>query len=241
MDFWQTVMVVVRRWYIAAPAFLLSILAAVAVYASVPKTFSSTAVLVLTLPTTGASQPADPQRPPDLINPLMNFDKGLSTSAAILIQALSTPETAEALGVPPGGQTWFQVTNGSNNPELLITGPFVFVQGNSNTKTGAMDIVKKVEERARLELANRQKELKAPSSTYITAVEVVPPTTPSALGGSRVRSAAAAAALGLIGGLAATFGFESVMVARAKKTPKKPRKPKQRAKKPEPEPAVPAP
>src|SRR5262249_5271124 len=138
MDFWQTVMVVVRRWYIAAPAFLLSILGAVAVYASVPKTYSSTAVLVLTLPTTGASQPADPKHPPDLVNPLLNFDKGLSTSAAILIQALSTPETAQDLGVPPGGQTWFQVTNGSNNPELLITGPFVFVQGNSNTKAGAM-------------------------------------------------------------------------------------------------------
>src|SRR5919198_480277 len=123
MDFWQTVLVVFRRWYVALPAFLLSILAAVGVYSTVPRTFVSSSVLVLTLPTTGASQPADPARPRDQINPLLNFDKGLSTSATILIQALSTPEAATELGVPPGGDTWFEVTNGSSNPELLITGP----------------------------------------------------------------------------------------------------------------------
>jgi hypothetical protein len=210
MDFWQTVMVVFRRWYVALPAFLLSMLAAVGVYASVPRTYVSTSVLVLTLPTTGASQPADATRARDQINPLLNFDKGLSTSATILIQALSTPETATELGVPPGSDTWFEVTNGSSNPELLITGPFIFVQGNSGTSAGAIDIVRKVEDRARAELANRQREVQAPSSTYISAVEVVPPTTPETKGGSRVRSAAAAFALGLFGSLAATFAFESV-------------------------------
>lgn len=214
MDFWSTVQVVFRRWYVALPAFLLSILLAFAVYSSVKKVYVSGSVLVLTQPLTGALQPADQSKPRDLMNPLLNFDRGLSTSAAILIQALSTPEIASELGVPPGGDTWFEVSNGSTNPELLITGPFIFITGNSNTQQGAKDIVQKVEARAQVELANRQKEVQAPASTYITAVEVVAPTTGEAAGGSRIRSAAAAGALSIIGSLAAVFGTESIIQAR---------------------------
>jgi hypothetical protein len=217
MDFWQTVMVVYRRWYVALPAFLLSIVAAAGVYSSVSKLYVSTSVLVLTQPTTGAVQPADATKPRDQTNPLLSFDSGLSTSASIIIQALGTPQTAAELGVPPGSGTWFQVTNGSSNPELLITGPFLFIEGDSSTAAGATEIVAKVADRAKVELAKRQKELQAPSSTYITAVEVVPPTTPEAKGGSRIRAAAAAGALGLLASLAATFGFESFMTGRRRR------------------------
>jgi hypothetical protein len=217
MDFWQTIQVVFRRWYVALPAFVLSIALAAAVYGSVKKVYISGAVLVLTEPLTGPSQPADTTKPRDVMNPLLNFDRGLSTSATILIQALSTPETAADLGTPPGGDTWFEVSNGSTNPELLITGPFIFITGNSTSRDGAKDIVKKVEQRAQVELASRQKQVKAPASTYITAVEVVAPTTGEAAGGSRIRSAAAAGALALLGSLAATFGFESFMQHRVRR------------------------
>jgi hypothetical protein len=217
MDFWSTIQVVFRRWYVALPAFLLSIVLAAVVYGSVQKVYVSGSVLVLTQPLTGSSQPADVDKPRDLVNPLLNFDRGLSTSAAILIQALSTPETASELGAPPGADTWFEVSNGSTNPELLITGPFIFITGNSSSKAGATDIVRKVQARAQVELANRQKEVKAPASTYITAVEVVAPTTGEAAGGSRIRSAAAAGALAMLASLAATFGFESYALARARR------------------------
>lgn len=217
MDFWQTIQVLFRRWYVTLPAFLLSILLAAAVYSSVQKVYVSGAVIVLTEPLTGASQPADTSKPRDVMNPLLNFDRGLSTSAAILIQALSTPEAASELGTPPGGDTWFEVSNGSTNPELLITGPFIFITGNSTSRDGAKDIVQRVEKRAVEELATRQKEVKAPASTYISAVEVVAPTTGEAAGGSRIRSAAAAGALALMGSLAATFGFESFAQHRARR------------------------
>ncbi len=217
MDFWQTFQVIYRRWYVALPALVLSILLALAVFSSVKKVYVSGAVLVLTEPLTGASQPADPSKPRDVMNPLLNFDRGLSTSAAILIQALSAPEVASELGGPPGGDTWFEVTNGSTNPELLISGPFIFITGHSTSREGAKDIVRKVERRAQVELANRQKEVAAPASTYITAVGVVEPTTGEAASGSRVRAAAAAGALALIGSLAITFAFESFLQHRARR------------------------
>ncbi|MGH3864451.1 hypothetical protein [Actinokineospora sp.] len=217
MDIWQTILVVLRRWYVSLPAFALSILLALAVWATAPKVYQSTTVLVLMLPPSGASQSADPDRTPDQTNPLLNFDRGLSISATILIEALRDPGIAAQLGVAPSGKTWYEVTNGSTNPELLITGPFVFVQGSSDTPEGAREIVAKVTERAKVELGSRQRQVNAPSSTFISAIEVVPPTTPAAHGGSRIRAAAAAGVLGVLAALVATFGFESAMSARTRR------------------------
>jgi hypothetical protein len=216
MDFWRTVLVLVRRWYVALPVFVLSIGLAAMVYASIPTVYVSTSVLVLTTPTTGGSLPVDPNHPNGLTNPLLNFDRGLSTSASILIQALSSPEIAAQLGITEGSPTGFKVFNGSSNPELLTTGPFVFIEGQSSTPEAAQDIVVKVAARARAELANRQKEVEAPESTYITADEIVPRTTPEARKGSKARAAGAAAAVGFIAALSAALGTESFLDNRAR-------------------------
>ena len=214
MDFWRTVLVVFRRWYVTFPAFVLSIGITAAVYSSVPQVYSSTSIIVLTTPLTGGSQPVDPQQPSGITNPLLNFDRGLSMSASIVIQALGTPETAAALGVVPGGDTTYTVGNGSSNPELLTTGPFIFITGESASAESAQDIVTRVAQRARAELADRQRTLDVPAATYITAVDVVPPTTPQARGESRKRAAAATFGLGVLGSLSAAFGVESFCDAR---------------------------
>ena len=75
------------------------------VYGSVPTQYVSTSVLLLTMPKTGPTEQIDANRPNAITNPLLNFDRGLSLSASILIQALSTPETAAALGISPKGGT----------------------------------------------------------------------------------------------------------------------------------------
>jgi hypothetical protein len=213
MDFWRTVLVVFRRWYVTVPAFLLAVGIALMVYSMVPVRYVSTAALVLTAPPTGGSLVPLPDHQQVVTNPLLNFDHGLSTSATILIQALGTPELATELGAPPGGSTTYRVTNGSSNPELLTSGPFVFIAGEGATSAQAQDIVRRVIDRAKLELAARQRELDAPEPTYITITEVVSPTTPEAQGGSRMRAAAAALALGVIASLAAGFAMESLAAA----------------------------
>ena len=214
MDFWQTAMVVFRRWYITFPAFLGAIGVAGLVYGSVPTQYVSTSVLVLTTPRTGPTAQIDPKRPNEIRNPLFNFEQGLSLSAAILVQTLSTPETAASLGVSPRGDTSYLVTNGSGNPELLISGPFVFIEGTSSTSQGAQDIVRRVSALAVQDLAERQKELNAPTTTYISVNEVVPPTTPEARRGDKQRAAGAAGTLAVLAGLAAGFAFESVATSR---------------------------
>ena len=128
----------------------------------------------------------------------------------MLIQNLSTPETAASLGVSPEAATSYQVTNGSTNPELLESGPFVFIEGTSVKPQDAQDIVRRVSALASQELAERQKEVDAPTSTYITVNEIVPPTTPEARNTKKLRAAGAAGMLAVFAGLAAAFAFESI-------------------------------
>ena len=91
MDFWQTVKVVFRRWYVSVPAFLGALGLAALVYGSVPTQYVSTSVLLLTMPKTGPTEQIDANHPNAITNPLLNFDRGLSLSASILIQALYCP------------------------------------------------------------------------------------------------------------------------------------------------------
>jgi hypothetical protein len=210
VDFWQTVRVVFRRWYITFPAFLGALGVAALVYGSVPTQYVSTSVLLLTTPRTGPTEPINSKHPNEITNPLLNFEQGLSLTASMLIQTLSAPEAVASLGISPGGDTSYEVNNGSTNPELLESGPFVFIEGTSTSPEGAQDIVRRVSALAPRDLAMRQKELDAPTSTYITVTEVVPPTTPEPLKVKKLRAAGAAGILAVLASLAATFAFESI-------------------------------
>jgi hypothetical protein len=214
MDFWGTVLVLFRRWYISVPAFALAVAAAFGVYATIPTVYVSHAVLMLTTPTGGGVVPPDPKMPMPRINPMLNFEHGLSVTASVLIAALGTPETARELGVEEGGDTEYQVTNGSSNLESLATGPLVFVEATSTDPRKATEMARRVIARAHLELDARQAAVDAPKGTYITMHEAVPPTTPLPQQGRRLRATAAALALGLFASLAATFAVESLAAHR---------------------------
>ena len=217
MDFWQTVQVVFRRWYITFPAFLAALGVAGLVYGSVPTQYVSTSVLLLTTPTTGPTKEigAKAKGPHAITNPLLYFGQGLNVSASILIQTLGAPETAASLGISPEGSTSYEVTNGSTNAELLMSGPFVVIEGTSSTPQQAQDIVQRVSALAAQDLAQRQKKLGAPAATYISVNQVVPPTTPEALNTTKLRAAGAAGVLGVFAGLAAGFAFESVATSKS--------------------------
>ncbi|MCK2214721.1 hypothetical protein MF672_013080 [Actinomadura sp. ATCC 31491] len=213
MDFWGTVLVVFRRWYVTVPAFLLALGASFAVYRTVPTVYQSNAVLVLTIPVTGGSVPSNPDYPNPRTNPLLNYNGSLNVAASILLQALSAPETAARLGAPPGGQTTYVVHNGSPNPELLASGPFVIIAAKSPSAETAHTLVTRLVEQARAELAARQSMLGAPVSTYIQLTPMVPPTAPQEQRGGKSRTAMAVLALGLFAALTAGFAAESLAPA----------------------------
>jgi hypothetical protein len=218
MDFWRTLLVLFRRWYITIPAFVMSLWLAGAAYSAVPVEYQSNAVLVLTTPLTGGTETTHTgSRPKTLTNPMMNFDPSLALSAAIVIQQMNTSETAHRLGVTFGNDTSYEVSNGSSNPELLETGPFIFIGGTGPSPKAAQDVATSVAAMAAAVLNERQNELHAPPSTHINLQVVVPPAAGLPLSTSPLRAAGAAGALAAMAGLAAAYGFESLMTHRQRR------------------------
>ncbi|MGP4099806.1 hypothetical protein [Nonomuraea sp. KM90] len=210
MDFWGTILVLIRRWYVAVPAFLLAMGAAFFAYSTIPITYSTEAVLVLTAPTSGGVTPGDPDAPIPRVNPLLNFEHGLSVASSMLISVMSTPDMVAEMGVKVDGDPAYAVTNGTNNLESLATGPLVFVKGESTRPEAATAIALKVMDRVAKELELRQKQVHAPAETFITIRAAVPPTTPTPQYGRKLRSSAAALGLGAIGALCAAFAADNL-------------------------------
>ncbi|MFF3442172.1 hypothetical protein [Streptosporangium sp. NPDC002721] len=185
---------------------------AVLVFFLVPASYVSSASMVLTTPTTGGTLPTESTRPLGLTNPLLQFSDGLRVTAGILILSLNTPEIAAELGVTDGS-TKVTVNDGRTNPNLLgisTNGPFVYVEVESTSATTARDVVAKAKERVRKELATRQDELRAPRSTFISVVDVVPSTTPEAKLSAKVTAAGGALVLVLVIGVAIAYGLIQV-------------------------------
>jgi hypothetical protein len=211
MDFWKTIGVLLRRWYVAVPALVVSLGLAAGVYLSVHTDYQSTGTMVLTSSAEGASTSAGDNASQDRVNPMLAFDGSLNTSAQIIIQSLQDPAVEkQALGDSPDLK--YEVGSGE------LSGPFVVVVSTARTPDQAREIVTKVLDRARLELDKRQKDLRAPAATFISAVQVVAPTPAEAKTGGKTRFAAVALVLGFVASLGAAYGWESVAEARRRKT-----------------------
>ena len=206
MDFWGTVRVLRRRWYIALPAVLLTGILALSVYVSVPTRYESSGVLVLTSPAAGGRY-SEKTKPEDVVrvNPLLQFDGSLTTTAQILTQILGDPKTAEELA----GKGSTSVYTANTGP---VGGPLLFITTESDSAESAEGLVGKVLEKTVAELAAQQKALNAPEQTFITAQILVKPTTASAKIGGKVRYVGAATVVLLLLTLASTFAADSIML-----------------------------
>jgi hypothetical protein len=208
MDFWGTVRMLQKRWYVVVPALLLSVALTLFTYATIPTRYSSTGVMLLTTPSTGGR--FTEAGPPDeviQVNPLLAFDGSLVITAQIVAQVLNDPATKRELGIVAGSQDTFLANNGETQS------PFVFVNAESDSAEGALSLVARTLERASTELNDRQAALKAPASTFIKTEVLVPPTEPEAQIGGKIRFAGAALVLSLILSLTVTFGTDSFLDA----------------------------
>lgn len=179
MGFWKRIGDLVRRLYVGPPLIMISIAAASVGSYLVPLQYQSSAFLVLTTPTSGGVLQTDPRVPHGESNPLLLFNDGLRTTAAILIHSVNTPETMRGLGAAEDSPTTLVIDDGRSNPELLgSAGPFMYVEAEARTAQEAHTVVVNATERIRSELADRQVALGAPPSTFITVVEVVAPSIP---------------------------------------------------------------
>lgn len=208
MDFWGTVRVLARRWYVVLPALVLSVVLTLLTYSSIPTRYGSTGVVLLTSPSAGARF-SELTSPDELVqvNPLLAFDGSLVISAQIIAQVLNDPATKRAIGAGPGSASTYLANNGETN------GPILFVATESDSAAEAEALAARALERAKQELDNRQRELGAPPSTFITSQVLVAPTAAEAQIGGKIRFAGAAMVLSLLATLGATFAFDSLIEA----------------------------
>lgn len=210
MDFWKTIFGLVRRRAIGPPLGALGLAAAALVFFLVPTYYVSTASMVLTTPATGGTLSTDPTRPIGLTNPLLQFSDGLRVTAGILILSMNTPEVLAELGVAENGTTKVTVNDGRTNPDLLgisTNGPFVYVEVEGRDAAEAQSVVLRAKERIRKELADRQQALRAPRSTFISIVDVVPSSVPTAKMSGKLMAAGGALFLVLLVGLGIAYGL----------------------------------
>ncbi|GIH91027.1 hypothetical protein ACFFMN_32560 [Planobispora siamensis] len=188
------------------PLVLLSVLVGALAFLLVPPTYSSSAFMVLTMSAQGSTLSQDPAKPNGLSNPLLEFNDGLKTTSAILIQAVGAPDVLAQLGVPEDGSIEVTIDDGRTNPDILdISGPYVYVKAQGGSAAEVRGLVAKVQKRVVDELTRRQKELRAPPITYITVADVVPPTTPEEDTGDKVQFAGLGFVLTLAGSMSTAY------------------------------------
>jgi hypothetical protein len=210
MDFWKTMGVLLRRWYVAVPVFLISVGLAVGVFMTVHTQYESTGTIVLTAPTAGAVTSTDPSKAVGPGNPLLDFEGSLTTTSQLLTQSLSSPTVAKQIAAE-GGVDSYQAGDG------LTGGPFIVIIADATSPQQAGRTVALALKYAEDELTSRQKTLNAPSATYIGTQSVVSPTPATTKIGGKVRAGGVALVLGLVLSLAAAFGIESMMINRRRR------------------------
>jgi hypothetical protein len=202
VDFWQTVKVIGRRWYIAVPVFVLVLGVAGLVAVSTPHDYESTGTVVLTEPDPAAAAADRSLGNSEVANPLLSFADSLTTDSQLLAQSLSSPVAIQALRAE-GGTAAYTADNGS------LTGPFIVITADAHDPGPVQGTVSLAMKYVREQLVARQKALGAPVSSYIVVKDVVTPTTPTPKLGGKSRFLLAAAVLALAASLCATYGFES--------------------------------
>jgi hypothetical protein len=197
MDFWTTVIGLLRRKRVLIPAVLFGAVLGATAYMGTPVTYTSQSTMVLTTTQFGGSESQDPATPNELINPMLNFNDSLKTTSAILIEAMNTLDTARALGIT--GATKMTVNDGRTNPDLLgLNGPFLYVVGDSTSPDEAKRVVVQAQQLMREKLHTWQGALQAPEKTYVSLVDVVPPTAPEPMKGRATKLGMAAAIAGFL-------------------------------------------
>lgn len=213
MIFWQNLLRLVRRRNIALTAVGVAVGLAAAAFFVTPARYTSSAVLVLTSSAVSPqSLGGDPNNRPQ-INPLLNYNEGLNTALAILVQAMNTDEMLDRLGADT--KTKITITDIGGAEFLGNKGPFLFLTGQSSASPdAARDIVVRAEQRTRQELVDRQQSLKAPESQLITALDVVEPTPPTTSSSARLQTAGFAFGLGLVLVIGGAYVLEAVRLSR---------------------------
>jgi capsular polysaccharide biosynthesis protein len=190
MDLSSLVQMLVRRWRVAVPASLLTLLGVMAVAQLSPPTYQSTGSIVLLSPPEPPDAVGQPELEPPVSgqNPYARFGD-LSIMADILARIVGDESTRAELAAQ--GVTSYEVT-----ANRLSRGPVIEVTGQSSSADGAVRSAELVLAEVDAVLSELQQTEGVDPEYVIKDVAVQPPATATPLYGSTIRSVIAALAVG---------------------------------------------
>ncbi|MBB5075454.1 hypothetical protein [Nonomuraea endophytica] len=226
MNFWKALLRLLLQKRIGIPVALAAVGVAAATFAVIPVRYMSSTIMMVSPPVNGGIVNRNAVNPGGGGNPLLIQTEGLSTAVATLVLALSVEETRVELGAPKDGPTELVVNDGSTSPRLIgMDGPFLYVEATSTSAKASADVVAKARERLIRELDGRQRELGAPTATYVVLMDIVPPTPPESDAMDKFMGAAMGFVIAMFLGISIVYGLERRRarrrVARAPAVPEK--------------------
>ncbi|MFI6906814.1 hypothetical protein ACIBKY_36520 [Nonomuraea sp. NPDC050394] len=209
MNFWKALLRLLLQKRIGIPVALAAVGVAAATFAVIPVRYMSSTIMMVSPPVNGGIVNRNAVNPGGGGNPLLIQTEGLSTAVATLVLALSVEETRVELGAPKDGPTELVVNDGSTSPRLIgMDGPFLYVEVTSTSAKASADVVAKARERLIRDLDGRQRELGAPTATYVVLMDIVPPTPPEADAMDKFMGAAMGFVIAMFLGISIVYGLE---------------------------------
>jgi hypothetical protein len=205
VDFWNSLKVLARRWYIVAAGLLLTLGGALGVNALIAPSYTAVGSLVLAVP------PNLPERAASS-NPYLAYGN-LAVAAKVVASGMNQPSVVREQRTK-GATGGFVV---DLDPER--SSPIITVNSTARTAAEAIKTVEVVTAGVQQLLADRQKSLGAPQNTWITANSVVVPEEANRAIGSRLRAVSAVLVLGVIGTLTLAFAIEGMAQGRSQPAP----------------------
>lgn len=201
MDIWDSLAMLLRRWYAVVPVLLVAALGACYVVLFMPPSFEARGQVVLLPPTTASTAEASS-------NPYLAFGSSLDITAGVVAESLMSDQTVESLS-QVGLRSTYEVglSSAGNGPVLNV----IVTDSNADA---AETMLRTLFTRIDQVLVERQAQALAPKGTQITASVVAFTPTPHRLIKSKVRALAALAVLALSGGVLAGSLAEAVATRR---------------------------
>ncbi|UUU39248.1 O-antigen ligase family protein [Streptomyces sp. NBC_00162] len=195
-----------RRWYVIVPAVLLSLLAALHLYRSVPVAYQSQSSVAL------LDSTANSQLPPAFGNPISNAGGSLVVTADVLIRTLSGADAARdlhSLGVTDPYTVGFAANTSGPLLTLTVTGTDrAKVLEETNTLTAF----------AGEQLNALQAAAQVQPGYFVQTAQVVLPQTPVPQLKSRYQQVLGVLILGVSGGFTLSFVADALLAARRRRS-----------------------
>lgn len=205
MDFGEIFRVIRRRWRVAVPVLVLTVIAVAALYVGWPTKYQSTAEISLVGSLDMASQPGNGNNPYVVVG-------ALNPVASILASDLSSEQAAQQLQA-------LGMTNGFTAAvPPFAAGPFVSLTVTAHSSTSARDSMPIIINYAEQNLLQLQQTgaAKTPTAGLIRAVVIAPASDPKPVLKTKIELLVGVAIAGLVLLFLLSFGAEARALRRAK-------------------------